>query len=156
MAHLAFGDQFGQRADGLLDGRVRVDAVLVVEVDVVGAEPLERAFDRGLHVAGAAVDDAGAAVGVGDETELGRHDDVLASALDGLADDFLAVEGAVDLGGVDVGDPEVQRPVDGADRLGVIEPPPVVYVPAMVMAPRPMRETSSPPSVTCFIRYSLL
>jgi hypothetical protein len=41
----------------------------------------------------------------------------------GLADNFLAVEGAVDLGGVDVGDPEVQRPVNGADRLGVIEPP---------------------------------
>jgi hypothetical protein len=63
---------------------------------------------------------------VGDETELRRHDDVVASALDGLADDFLTVEGAVDLGGVDVGDPEVQRTMDGVDRLGVIEPPPVV------------------------------
>ena len=30
MQDLAFGDQFGQRADGFLDGRVRVDAVLVV------------------------------------------------------------------------------------------------------------------------------
>lgn len=155
MAHLALGDQFGQRADGLLDGRVRVDAVLVVEVDVVGAEPQERAFDRGLHVAGAAVDDAGAVAGVGDETELRRHDDVVAAALDGLADDFLAVEGAVDLGGVDVGDPDVQGPVDGADRLGVIESPARGVGAAMVMAPRPMRETSSPPSDTCFIRYSL-
>src|SRR6185436_10651256 len=34
-------------------------------------------------------------------------------------------------------------------------PPPVVYVPAMVMAPRPIRETSRPPSDACFIRYSL-
>lgn len=59
---------------------------------------------------------------MGDETELRRHDDVVPAALDGLADEFLAVEGAVDLGGVDVGDPEVQGPVDGADRLGVIEP----------------------------------
>jgi hypothetical protein len=101
----------------------RVDAVLVVEVDVVGAEPQERAFDRGPYVDGAAVDDAGTATGVGDQAELRRHHDVVAPALDGLADDFLAVEGAVDLGGVDVGDPEVQRPVDGADRLGVIETP---------------------------------
>src|SRR3954454_6614238 len=123
MAHLAFGDQLAQRADRLFDGRVRVDAVLVVEVDVVGAEPLERAFDRGLHIVGAAVDDAGTAARVGDETELRRHDDVVAPAPDGLADNFLAVEGAVDLGGVDVGDPEVQRPVNGADRLRVIEPP---------------------------------
>src|SRR5215207_4918221 len=123
VAYLAFGDQLGQRADRLFDGRVRVDAVLVVEVDVVGAEPLERAFDRGLHIVGAAVDDAGAAARVGDETELRRHDDAVAPALDGLADNFLAMEGAVDLGGVDVRDPEVQRPVNGADRLGVIEPP---------------------------------
>ena len=36
---LALGDQLGQRADGLLDRGVRVDPVLVVEVDVVGAEP---------------------------------------------------------------------------------------------------------------------
>jgi hypothetical protein len=39
--HLALGDQLGQRADGLLDGRVRVDPVLVVQVDVVRTEPLE-------------------------------------------------------------------------------------------------------------------
>ena len=34
---LALGDQLGQGADGVLDGRVRVDPVLVVQVDVVGA-----------------------------------------------------------------------------------------------------------------------
>jgi hypothetical protein len=33
---LALGHQLGQRADGVLDRRVRVDAVLVVEVDAVG------------------------------------------------------------------------------------------------------------------------
>ena len=48
--------QLGQRADGLLDRRVRVDAVLVVEVDVVGAEPLQRALDRAAHVLGRAVE----------------------------------------------------------------------------------------------------
>jgi hypothetical protein len=38
---LAFLDQLGHCADGLLDRHVRVDAVLVVEVDVVGSEPPE-------------------------------------------------------------------------------------------------------------------
>ena len=47
---LALGDQLGQRADGLLDGRVRVDPVLVVEIDVIGAEPLQGALDRGADV----------------------------------------------------------------------------------------------------------
>ena len=42
--HLALGHQLGERADGLLDRRVRVDAVLVVEVDAVGPEPLQRAL----------------------------------------------------------------------------------------------------------------
>jgi hypothetical protein len=38
---LALGDQLGERADGFLDRRVGVDAVLVVEVDAVGSEALQ-------------------------------------------------------------------------------------------------------------------
>ena len=41
VAYLALGDQFGDGADGVLDRGVGVDAVLVVEVDVVGAEPAQ-------------------------------------------------------------------------------------------------------------------
>ena len=83
---------------------------------------VQRALDGGPDVGRAAVGDAGAAAaGVGDEAELGRDDDLVAAALDGLADDLLAVERPVDLGGVDVGDAEVEGAVDGADRLGVVE-----------------------------------
>ena len=39
VADLALGHQFGDGADGVLDRGVGVDAVLVVQVDVVGAEP---------------------------------------------------------------------------------------------------------------------
>ena len=42
MADLALGDQLGQGADGVLDGGVGVDAVLVVQVDAV-AEPSQGA-----------------------------------------------------------------------------------------------------------------
>ena len=38
---LSFGHKLGQGADGVLDGRVGVDPVLVVEVDAVGAQPLQ-------------------------------------------------------------------------------------------------------------------
>src|SRR3712207_8292110 len=44
------------RPDGLLDRRVGVDAVQVVEVDVVDAQPLERALDRAADVLGRAID----------------------------------------------------------------------------------------------------
>ena len=112
--------QLGERADGVLDRRVRVDAVLVVQVDVVGAEPPQRALDRGADVGRAAVEAPRAAAGVGDEAELGRQHDLVAAALHGPADELLVGVGAVDLGGVDEGDAEVERPVDGADRLGVV------------------------------------
>ena len=89
VADLALGDQLGQRADGVLDRGVRVDPVLVVQVDVVGAEPLQRALDRGADVGRAAVEDAGAAAGVRDEAELRRQHDLVAAALDGPADELL-------------------------------------------------------------------
>ena len=105
--------------DGVLDRRVRVDPVLVVQVDVVGAEPLQGALDGGADVGRAAVEHAGAASGVRHQAELRRHHDLVAATLDGPPDQLLVEEGAVDLGGVEVGDAQVERPVDGADRLGV-------------------------------------
>ena len=106
--HLALGDQVGDGLRGLLDRGVRVDAVLVEQVDVVGAQALERPFDRGLDVRGTAVDHAGAAAGVGDEPELRGDLDLVTAALDGLADDLLAQERPVDLSRVDVGDAEIE------------------------------------------------
>ena len=55
------------------------------------------------------------------EAELGGDRHLVAAALDRTSDEFLAVEGPVDLGGVDVGDAELDGAVDGADRLGVVE-----------------------------------
>jgi hypothetical protein len=64
MADLAFFHQLGQRAGGVLDRGGRVDTVLVVQVDVVGAQPPEGPFSRGADVRRAAVQDAGAAARV--------------------------------------------------------------------------------------------
>ena len=124
--NLALGHQLGQRADGVLDRGVRVDPVLVVQVDVVNAEALQRALDRGADVRRAAVDDAGPATGVRHQAELRRHHDLVTTTLDGPADQFLVEVRAVNLGGVDVGDAQLQRPVDGADRLGIAALPGVV------------------------------
>ena len=53
--HLALFHQLGHRADGFLDRDVGIDPVLVEEVDVVGAESLERPLDRAADVGGRAV-----------------------------------------------------------------------------------------------------
>ena len=104
VADLALGHEFGQGADGVLDGRVRVDPVLVVEVDVVGAEPLQGSLEGGADVRRAAVEVTGATAGVGDHAELGGQHDLVAAVPDGPADEFLVGERPVDLGGVDQGD----------------------------------------------------
>jgi hypothetical protein len=70
--------------------------------------------------------DAGAATGVRDETELRRQHDLVAAALDGPADQFLVVVGPIDLGGVEVRDAQIQRPMNGANRLVVAAGPDVV------------------------------
>ena len=99
VADLALLDEVGQRAERLLDVDVRVGAVDLVEVDPVGAQPPQRVLDR--------LDDpaprAAAAVGVlaHRHEELRRQHDVVAAALERLADDLLGLAGGVDVGGVD-------------------------------------------------------
>ena len=118
VADLALLHQLGQRADGLLDRRVRVHAVLVVEVDVVGAQPLERALERLPDVLRRAVEAApGGAVGLRLDAELGGDDDLVAAAGERAAEQLLVVVRAVQLGGVEEGDAELDRPVQRGDRL---------------------------------------
>src|SRR5713101_8479454 len=55
-ANLAGPDLFGHGADGLLDRDERVDAVLVVEINVVHTQALERTVARAAHVRWRAID----------------------------------------------------------------------------------------------------
>ena len=103
-ARLAGRDRLGHRAPGLLDRHVRVDAVQLVEVDVVGAEARAarrrsprgraRAGRRGRSVAGRGVVDDQAALG-------GERPPRRAGRRSARADELLVGERAVDVGGVD-------------------------------------------------------
>ena len=70
------------------------------------------------HIRRATIEDAGAAAGR-DDAELRGQDHLVAAVLDRPADELLVGVRAVDLGGVELRDAEVQRPVDGVNRLGV-------------------------------------
>src|SRR6185437_15845732 len=111
-------DKLLERAGRLLDRHRFVDAMLVVEIDVLDAEPLERPVDRPPDVLRLAVDLA-AAVLVPDVAELRREDELVAAARDRAADEPLVVAHLVpvDVGGVEEDDPELERPVDRRDRL---------------------------------------
>jgi hypothetical protein len=90
----------------------------LVEVDPVGVEPPQRVLDRPHDPPARAA--APVRVVAHRHEELGRQDDVVAPALERLADDLLRLAGRVDVGGVHEGDPGVEREVDDADRVVVV------------------------------------
>ena len=115
--HLAGRDELGHRAPRLLDGRLRVHAVQVVEVDGVDAEPTQRAVARIADVLGPPVPSVTVRRPVlEDETALRREHDPLAPSRERAADERLVCERAVHVGGVEVLDAEIDRPVDEARR----------------------------------------
>ena len=118
--HLAGAHQLGHGADGLFDRRARVDAVLVVEIDGIDAQALQRGVAGGANVFRTSIDADPAPVGIALVAELGRQDDLVAAAADGAADQPLVGERAVHVGGVEKVDAEVERAVDGGDRLRVV------------------------------------
>ena len=97
-----------------------------VQVDVVGPEALKRALHGDANALRTAVGDAGVSTRMREDAELRGHHHLLTAALDRPAYQLLAVERPIDLGGVDVDDTQLERTVDGADRLVVVEPPPDV------------------------------
>nr|BFE82564.1 hypothetical protein GCM10020093_051650 [Planobispora longispora] len=117
---LARGDQLGHRADGLLDRHPGVAAVQVVQVDVVDAEPAQRGVARLPDVLGTAVDGPRRRVVTPDDAELGRQYRPVPAVGDRPPDQFLVVAPAVHVGGVQEVHPEIQRPVDDLDRLGLV------------------------------------
>jgi hypothetical protein len=88
--------------------------VQVVEVDEIEPQTAEAGLDR---VAGLDRRRIGAAGPMG---ELAGDHQAVAAIGDGLAEQGLVVTRAVAGGGVEEGDAEVDRAVEGADRLGVV------------------------------------
>jgi hypothetical protein len=92
--------------------------VLVVEVDVIDAEPLQARVARLAHVLGLAVDPA---LAVDDlDRELGREHDLIALAFDRLADEHFVRIRPVHVGGVEQRHAELERAVDHVRRLVVV------------------------------------
>ena len=113
-------DELGHRADRLLDRDVGVDAVLVVEVDRVDAESLERGFARRAHVLRRAADAGALPVGRAQHPELRRQDDAVAVLTDEGPEQRLVVADAVGVGGVVERDPELERTIQRSQRFGVL------------------------------------
>ena len=82
-------------------GTFGIDAVDVIEVDVVDAEPLEARLAGDRHVVGLAVDAAALAARAADVAELRGDEILVAPALDRLADQLLVDAGGIGVRGVE-------------------------------------------------------
>ena len=121
VADLPLRDELRHRADRLLDRDGLVDAVLVIEIDVVDVQPTERRLDGRAHVFRASVDAAGSVLP--DEVrELRGEDHFVAAVGDRPADELLvlAEPRSVHVGGIEEGDAEVERAVNRRDRLVLV------------------------------------
>ena len=105
-------------AHGVLDGHERVDAVLVIEVDHIGLQPLQAGFAGGHDMLGPPIGHARTApVGV---AEFGGDHDAVATALQRAGQQALVMAPAIFVGGVEKGDADVERPVDEAHALLIV------------------------------------
>ena len=116
MPDLALRDQLLDRSGDVFDRDVRVDAVLVEEVDAVGAQAAQRGLDDALDRSGR-LSSPFATRRPEVEAELRRDHDLIAHRRERLTDELLVREGAVDLGGVEEGDAALTGVADQLDRL---------------------------------------
>jgi DNA-binding transcriptional LysR family regulator len=106
--HLALRDQVLHRARHVLHRHLGVHAVLVEQVDAVGAQALQEASQTGADALRPAVLALGGIALL--EAELGGDDDLVAHRRQRFADQLLVREGAVGLGGVEEGDAALVMP----------------------------------------------
>ena len=121
---LALVDELLQRTERLVERRPLVLLVVLVEVDVVGLQALQRCVESAAdEVAGAVL----LVVGVEHGAPLRREHDLVAPPLQHLAEDRLAAAAvAVDVGRVEEAHPHLERRVDDRPRRVGIDPTPEV------------------------------
>jgi hypothetical protein len=102
-------------------GDRRVDAMLIEEVDVVGLEPAQRAFDHFANALRPAVPlGADLLAALDAKAEFGRDHDLVAAPFQRSAQQLLVGERPVDLGGVEEGAAELDCAMKRRNRLALV------------------------------------
>ena len=107
--------QIIQRAQNFFDRRQRVESVQVINVDVIGAEPPQAGFAslnqmvaRRSHIVRPLAHAEG---------RLGGDQDLVATSVDGLAEDRFRQAVRIDIGGIEQIDARVEADIDEPRRL---------------------------------------
>ena len=120
VTHLAGANQFAHRPDGFLDGHLRVNPVLVIEINFIDAQPPQAGVAARADVFGPAVHAEKIAAVVTHVAKFRGQDHLVAAVFDGASDQPLVFAAAVHVRRVEQGHADVQRAVDGGDGFPVI------------------------------------
>ncbi len=136
------------RVGHLFNRHGEIDAVLVIEIDAVGPEALQRFLDDPPDALRPAVQSIRA---VDLEAELGGDDNVVAHGRERLADEFLVDVRAVDFCGIEERDASLVGVANDSDALGPVHTRTVVTAAEAHVAEAKLRhlQTSQFPSSHC-------
>ena len=96
MQNFALVEEFFHGAGDFLNRHLRIDAVNVIQIDVIRPQTLQRSLERATQCLGARIQaDAFAVLNI--PTALGRQLDLIANGLERLADEFFILIDRVDL-----------------------------------------------------------
>src|SRR5207249_4191422 len=115
MQNFALRDQPLDRTGDVLDRDVRIDAMLVQQIDAVGTEALEQGIDDRLDVLRSAVQTTRASFDV--EAELRRDPDAVANRRERFSNELFAGVRSVDFSGVEKRDASFMRFTENLDAL---------------------------------------
>src|SRR5205823_1602934 len=113
--HLALRNQFLDRSRHVFDRHVRVDTVLIIEIDDVGPEPFQRTLDALFDALGPAVLHLLPA-GITSDPELGGDHHLCAHRGQGLAHELFVGVRTVDFGGIEERDAAFDGRADERDH----------------------------------------
>src|SRR5882672_7533103 len=123
MPHFPFFHQLSHRSDRLFNGRSRIDAMQVVEIDEIDPKSTQAAFAGLPNVVRLAVHTAEAGIrGIAHDAELCRQSDLVPAAANGLTNQNLIRVGTVCIRRVQKSHAEIDRALNGRGRLLVIAP----------------------------------
>src|SRR6185369_16464485 len=109
MFDLALLNQISYRAGDFFDWHVRVDAMLIKEIDAVSLQSLQRRLRNFLHMLRPAISTNLLAALAESKTELRCNYNFIAKGSDRLADHFFVRERPVSFGGIEEGDAAFER-----------------------------------------------
>src|SRR5438034_6868175 len=121
IAHVAATNQLGHRAYGFFDRRLRIDPMLIIEIDAINAEPAQARFACLPHVLRFAVNAAKTwRIRVAQDSELRRDDNAMAFAANSASEQLLIGVRTINVGGIKKSNPKVDCAIDSGERFGIV------------------------------------